>query len=182
MKRRELIKLVTLSTGAVLSAPLMSSLFTSCKEAPKIADADYALQFFNQEEFSLLRALIDTILPKTDSPSATEVGVHKMIDTMVGTVYKPADRTNYKQGFLTLKVYLNSNAKNQLEALQDLSKSSDSNDKTAKDALLDLKQQTISYYLSTEEIGKNYLNYLPTPGNYEPCISLEEAGGKLWAE
>jgi len=182
MKRRKLIKLVTLSTGAVLSAPLMSSLFTSCKEAPKIADADYALQFFTTEDFVLVKTLIDIILPKTDSPSATQVGVHKMIDTMVGTVYKPSDRTNYKYHFSVLKTYLNSSSENQLDALQNLSKSSNKNDKTAKDALLNLKQQTIAYYLSTEEIGKNYLNYLPVPGNYNPCISLEEARGKLWAE
>jgi len=182
MKRRELIKLVTLSTGAVLSAPLLGSLFTSCKEAPKIADADYVLQFFNQEEFSLLRALIDTILPKTDSPSATKVGVHKIIDTMVATVYKPSDRATYKKKFLTLKDYLGNSSTDLLEKLQKLSNSSEENDIEAKTALLELKQQTIAYYLSTEEIGKNYLNYLPVPGNYEPCISLEEAGGKLWAE
>ncbi len=182
MKRRELIKLVTLSTGAVLSAPLLSSLLTSCKEVPKITDSDYVLQFFDAENFELLRTLIDTILPKTESPSATEVGVHKIIDTMVGTVYKPSDRSNYKQKFSALKTYLNSNSGNQLDAIKNLVASTNEGDKEAKNALLDLKQQTISYYLSTEEIGKNYLNYLPTPGDYEPCISLEEAGGKLWTE
>jgi len=44
-----------------------------------------------------------------------------------------------------------------------------------------IRQQTISYYLSTEEINTKYLNYLPVPGKYQPCISLEEAGGKAWA-
>lgn len=182
MKRRALIKLVSLSTGAALSAPLISSLLTSCKDATKTAEVDYVLQFFSEEDFSLVKVLIDSILPKTDSPSATEVGVHKIIDTMVGTVYTPLDRDNYKQGFLDLKQSLNLTPLNQLEALKKLSKSSDEKDKTAKTALLALKQQTVAYYLSTEEIAKNYLNYLPVPGKYEPCISLEEAGGKLWAE
>jgi len=31
--------------------------------------------------------LFSTIMPKTDTPSATSVGVHQMIDRMVGTVY-----------------------------------------------------------------------------------------------
>jgi hypothetical protein len=182
MKRRELIKLVALSTGAVLSTPLLSSLVSSCKEAPKIADANYTLQFFNQGEFSLVRTLVDTILPKTDSPSATEVGVHKIIDTMVGTVYKPSDRQNYKQHFSVLKKALNSSPKNLVETLQNLLNSAAEKDTIARKALLEIKQQTLAYYLSTEEIGKKYLNYLPVPGKYEPCISLEEAGGKLWAE
>jgi len=182
MKRRELIKLVTLSTGAVLSAPLVSSLLTSCNEVTKIADADYILQFFSRDDFSLIRELVDTILPKTDSPSASEVGVHKMIDTMVGTVYKPSDRERYKKGFLALKNYLSSDTTNRLVALQNLSESTDEREGDVKNAMLEFKQQTITYYLSTEEVAKNYLNYLPVPGKYEPCISLEEAGDKLWAE
>lgn len=181
MDRRELIKLVTLSTGAVLSVPLMSSLLTSCKkDVEVIADADYTLQFFNKEDFSLVKTLIDTILPRTDSPSATDVGVHKTIDTMVGTVYSSENGEEYQQRFFALKTYLNS-AKNKLEALQKLSKSSAKEDKNAKAGFLELKQQTIAYYLTTEEIGKNYLNYLPIPGEYKPCIQLDEVDGKAWA-
>lgn len=44
-----------------------------------------------------------------------------------------------------------------------------------------IKQQTIAYFLSTEEISTNHLNYLPVPGKYEACISLESVGGKAWA-
>ena len=51
MKRRELIKLVTLSTGAILSTPLIGSLLSSCNEANKIADTDYVLQFFDNRGF-----------------------------------------------------------------------------------------------------------------------------------
>jgi len=51
----------------------------------------------------------------------------------------------------------------------------------AKAALLDIKQQAVAYYLSTKEIATNYLNYLPIPGEYEPCISLESVNGKVWA-
>lgn len=181
MKRRALIKLVSFSTGAALSAPLLSSLITSCQEAAKIEDTDYTPHFFDQEEFTFLKTTIDTILPKTDSPSATEVGVHKIIDTMVGTVYKPSDRENYKQGFLALRKRLGTSQEINIEALKMLIKSLDEKDKKARKALLELKQQTIAYYLSTEEIAKNHLNYLPVPGNYQSCITLEEAGGKLWA-
>ena len=45
----------------------------------------------------------------------------------------------------------------------------------------DFKSKTVAYYLSTEEIATNHLNYLPVPGKYEACIRLEETGGKAWA-
>ena len=48
-------------------------------------------------------------------------------------------------------------------------------------AYLNFKQQTVAYYLSTEEVATKFLTYLPVPGKYEACITVEEAGGKAWA-
>ncbi len=45
----------------------------------------------------------------------------------------------------------------------------------------EVKQQTIAYYLASEEISTKYLNYLPVPGEYKACIPLSEVGGKAWA-
>ena len=123
MERREIIKLVSLATGSLLAVPLTSSLLISCKENIPKNDENYSLQFFNFEDFLLVKKLIDFILPQTDSPSATGVGVHKIIDMMVGTVYKPTERDNYNNRFKAMKKYLNSSNKNRLAALQDLSKS-----------------------------------------------------------
>jgi hypothetical protein len=181
MKRRELIKLVTLATGSVLSASLLNSLLVGCKDVPSKYGGDYILQFFNEEDFLLVQSLMNTILPKTESPSATDVSVHQIMDTMIGTVYKPSERVAYKKRFLALKQFLKTSTEKQLVALQNLTESTNENDEIAKGALLDLKQQTIAYYLSTEKIAKNYLNYLPIPGQYKACISLDEVDGKAWA-
>jgi len=179
MERRELIKLVTLATGAVLTVPLSSSLLTSCKRVERVKDISYILQFFNKEDFAFVQHLLELILPKTDSPSATDVGVHQIMDTMIGTVYSPDQKKRFTELFSALKDHLTPDFK--LEKIQSLSKSSEENDKLAKAALLDIKQQAVAYYLSTKEIATNYLNYLPIPGEYEPCISLESVGGKVWA-
>ena len=181
MERRELIKLVSLATGSLITVPLASSLLISCKDDITKNDENYSLQFFNNKDFLLVKKLIDVILPQTDSPSASEVGVHQIIDMMVGTVYKPTEKNDYNSRFKALIKYLNSSNKNQLIALQDLSKSLNENDNDAKKALLELKQQTVAYYLTTEEISTKYLNYLPIPGKYEPCISLDDVNGKAWA-
>ncbi len=179
MERREVLRLVSLATGAAISAPLLGSLLSGCKTDIKNDDNDYVLQFFTDEEFVRLKSLVNTILPKTDSPSATDVGVHQVIDNMVGNVYNERRQKSYRERFTTLVNYLDSTSKNELESLQNLTNSTDNED--AKRAFLNLKQQTIAYYLTTEEIGKNYLNYLPVPGKYEPCITVEEVGNKAWA-
>lgn len=45
-----------------------------------------------------------------------------------------------------------------------------------------IKQQAITYWLNSEIIATNHLNYLPIPGKYEACIPLESVGGKAWSE
>ena len=184
MERREVIRLVSLATGAAISAPLMGSLFTSCKKEVEKTDENYTLLFFKEDEFNMVTSFVDTILPKTDSPSATDVGVHKIIDNMVAVAYRPNEKKAYAEKisslmeFLSEKNFSSLDSAQQKEVLKDLNKNSS---EEIKAAYLELKQQTIAYYLSTEEIGEKYLNYLPVPGKYEPCITLEEAGGKAWA-
>lgn len=184
MNRRTILQYTAYATGAVVGAPLVSVLLSGCQA--EVVD-NYQPVFFNEEEFGLVKNLVDLILPKTDSPAATEVGVHQMIDNMVSKVYTVEQQTDFRTGFEALSKYLTEagfekmKADKQLALLQQLDVSKEESLKAVRAAFLDLKQQTIAYYLSTEEIAMNYLNYLPVPGEYLPCISLEEAGGKAWA-
>ena len=131
--------------------------------------------------------MVDVILPATDSPSASEVGVHRTIDHMVGVVYAEPARQDFVKGFSALTEFLRKagfekqDGNGKLEMLKALQATTNGDQESLRKAFLDLRQQTIAYYLSTEEIGTKFLNYLPVPGAYEACISLEEAGGKAWA-
>lgn len=185
MKRREIIKYTSLATGAALGMPLMSALMSGCK-TDEIVEAATDLKLFSQTELNSLKQVIDIILPKTDSPSASEVGVHTMIDHMLGFVLPAEQRNKFKPqfdaliGHLQTGGFFEANDEKKLSSLSQISKSNEVSD-DIKQGLLQLKQQTIAYYLSSEKVAENYLNYLPVPGNWEPCISLEEAGGKKWA-
>jgi hypothetical protein len=179
MERRELIRLITLATGAALSVPLSSSLLTACKKVEHVITSDYTLQYFNEQEFSFIQNLLDIILPKTDSPSAVEVGVHQIIDTMIGTVYSPDQQNTFAEKFTALTQY--TDADQLPESIKNLIKSEAERDSLAKSAFMNIKQQAVAYYLSTEEIATNYLNYLPIPGGYDSCITLESVDGKAWA-
>lgn len=184
MKRRDIIKCTAVLSGAALGAPLLSSLLSGC--GPQVATDSSELSFFNTDDFNMVSSLTDIILPRTDSPSATEVGVHNMIDTMVGQVYSELDREKYLSNWNALKKHLSNDflqkeSTDQLELLKSLETSTDLNLKDAKQSFRAIKQQTIAYYLSTEEVGTKFLNYLPVPGEYEGCIELSSVNGKAWA-
>jgi hypothetical protein len=178
MNRREILKYTAYLTGAAVATPLAGSLFSSCRPTTGSGPRE-GLYFFTSDEFGHLKEWIDTILPKTDSPSATDVGVHNIIDSMVGTVYTEKDRLFYRKGFDSLLNHL-TNTPDLKESFLQIEKGQNQK-REIKNIYLHIKQQTIAYYLSTEEIGKHYLNYQPVPGEYISCIPLEEAGGKAWA-
>ncbi len=190
MKRRDVLKYTALATGTILSAPLISGILTGCRSEVAIIDP-YEPIFFKEQEFGILKQLIDVILPKTDSPSASEVGVQNIIDTMVGSVYEPEDQLKWQENFLALLTKLNNDpedlayknvSKNvTLENIEKLRVEEYENEAPVKAAIENLRQQTIAYYLSTEEISTKFLNYLPVPGQYQACITVEEMGGKAWA-
>ena len=179
MERRELIRLMTFATGAAIAVPLSSSLLTACNKVKAVKDSDYQLQYFNKKDFSSLIGMLDIILPKTDSPSAVEVGVHQIIDSMLSQVYTSDEQTEFSEKFAALNNYSPSGMN--VTSFKGLISSDKEEDQEAKSGLVNLKQQAVAYYLSTEEIAKNHLNYLPLPGAYEPCISLESVGGIAWA-
>jgi len=191
MERRKILKYVAYATGAAVATPLATSLLVSCQSeatATAVMDATGSgLSFFKAKEFSVIQEMVDIILPKTDSPSATDVGVHNMIDHMVGNAYRPDAKKEYQEKFAAFYKYLGQknyqalDGAGKMDLLSALDKSKEEALKDARSGYLNLKQQTIAYYLTSEEIGTKFLNYLPVPGEYEPCISLEEAGGKAWA-
>ena len=177
-----------MSTGALLSAPLIGSLLTSCETQVKKPSSNYKSVFFDENEFELLYELVDLILPKTDSPSGTEMGVDQMIDKILAEVYSSKDQKEYLQRYKMLEEYLiktmnfgKQDDASKLEILKSLSKSDSSDLEWERKAFLEIRQQSIAYYLTTEEISKNYLNYLPIPGDYEACISVQDVDNKAWA-
>jgi hypothetical protein len=191
MERRQILKYVAAVTGTAICAPLTGALLSGCDKPVKSSQGPIAPlgkdgQFFDAKALQDLSRIMDVILPKTSTPSASDVNVHLIMDNMFAKVFKP----DYQQGFLTNFKALNdwlvtqgfaaATTSDQIKLLMQLEQSKQP--KAASMAYLDIKQQTIAYYLSTEEIAEKHLNYLPIPGGYTPHISVQEVGGKAWAE
>lgn len=205
MNRREILRYAALATGAVVSAPLASAFLTSCESDVKsvVAEIAYKPTFFSQEQYDYITKFADTIIPRTDTPGASDVGVPEMIDKMVGNVYSEEAQAETKAGINKLMAkmdadnaategFKNLDENGTLTYLQeqDLHYKNPETDwdamgeeeMTFRDTYFSLKQATIAYYFGSEEVATNQLAYLPVPGEYIPCGDLEElTGGVAWA-
>ena len=204
MNRRELLRYTAYFTGMAVSAPVASALLAGCKrdEAVAAGDAVYAPEFFNDDEYTFITKLSDTMIPTTDTPGAVDVGVPEMVDKMVGQVYDKEARGKFRDGLKELMRRMNGDEENpgfaalegdeSLVYLQDQDmhyKDSDTDwdsqpevEGNARNVYFDLKSQIVGAWINSEPIGTEVLAYLPVPGEYIPCGDLQElTGGKAWA-
>lgn len=91
MERRSALKNMGLALGYAVATPTLVSLVQSCKE--KAAYASWVPTFFEKDEGYVLAQLVDIILPKTDTPSATELNVHIFIDELAAKLMKTQEET-----------------------------------------------------------------------------------------
>ena len=193
MKRREALKNIGLGTGFVLATPSLFSLLQSCTSDV----ATWSPVFLTEEQGIVLKSLVDVILPKTDTPSATEVNVPEFIDKYTNEVLDDEDQTLVKNAFDKLVTLIKTdynenltkvtedNYKNLLDTHMKLAKeetvSEDLNKMTVSQLLNAIKGQTIYAYRISETVGETILAYDPIPGaSY--CGDLNElTGGKAWS-
>ena len=83
MDRRKALKNLGLSLGYTVATPTLISLIQSCKQEKVL---EWTPDFFSNEEGAILTQLVDIILPKTDTPSASEVQVDIFIDRFADQV------------------------------------------------------------------------------------------------
>ncbi len=95
MDRRKALKNIGLSLGYVVTTPTLISIVQSCKTENTL---EWTPKFFTKEEGSVITHLVDIILPKTDTPSATEVQVDIFIDRFADQVMDKKDQELLKLG------------------------------------------------------------------------------------
>ncbi|MET6989679.1 gluconate 2-dehydrogenase subunit 3 family protein [Sediminicola arcticus] len=93
MDRRIALKNIGLSLGYVVAVPTLVSLVQSCKDTPAM---EWTPDFLTKEQGAALMNLVDIILPKTDTPSASEVNVHMFIDKFANEVMEQKQQDFFK--------------------------------------------------------------------------------------
>jgi hypothetical protein len=93
MDRRKALKNMGLALGYTVAAPTLISIVQSCKKDAAIV---WTPDFLSSGEGSVLTHLVDIILPKTDTPSASEVQVHIFIDRFADQVMEKEQQDLFK--------------------------------------------------------------------------------------
>lgn len=191
MNRRDAFKKIGFATGWVLITPSMVSLFQSCQRSESI----WTPVFLSEEQGMILKMVADVFLPKSDTPSASEVKVPEFIDKYMDEVFDAAEQQRYKDGFMTLSTLLRSQYQQDLRKLstEDYKnlldeymlvgepQSSEEDSMTPSELLNSLKWMSINAYRTSETVGEKVLAYDPVPGTYY-CGDLQElTGGKAWS-
>ncbi len=99
MDRRKALKNLGLSLGYTVATPTLISIFQSCKNKN---ETTWVPDFFTKEEGDIIIKLVDLILPKTDTPSASEVNVHLFIDKFINEVIEKKEQKLLKAGLSKL--------------------------------------------------------------------------------
>jgi hypothetical protein len=84
MDRRKALKNMGLAMGYTVATPTLISIMQSCKSE---AVMEWTPDFFTKDHGTVLTKLVDIILPKTDTPSASEVQVNLFIDRFINEVF-----------------------------------------------------------------------------------------------
>ena len=92
MNRRELLQTLSASAAVALvpgeARAAWARVASGLRPSSGLTDAQLAL----------VRALADTILPRTDTPGATDVDVHRFVDVIVSENYETPEREAFLAG------------------------------------------------------------------------------------
>ncbi len=189
MTRRDAIRQGALYIGGtVISASLASSILSGCKADPKLLWEPEALSV---EQGNLLTKAVDLILPTTDTPGAVDAAVPQMIDQFLAKgIMKQEDSDRLLKGLEQMdkdaqakhsKNFADLSDEDAFAMLQAYDEAAHG-ENAEKDHFFGGLKYLAVFGFGTSELGATqHLAYDQIPGNYDGCISLEEAGGVTWA-
>ena len=189
MNRREWLKCVSaLAVGAVAAPSLLAVLDAhAASQTPGAAPA-----FFNPRQTSLIGAVADIVIPRTETPGATDAGVPAFIDSMFRDVYTKAERQIYLTALAAFdqaggKPFLQLDEA-QRKALvlrlhaKALGHAPDARLPPAEDFVMRTKKLTMLGFYVSQPGCTQELQYVAVPGALKSDIPLSQAGnGRAWA-
>lgn len=177
MQRRAALKTFALSIGSTLVLPSWANAWS--KET--LCQSDIIL---SSSQEALLAEIVETIIPKTDTPGARELNVDKFVTLMVADCYDAKAQETFKKGLsaadeIAKKDY--SKAFTEVEPAQRLAvlnKMDKSGNDTEKGFIRLVKNLTIQGYLNSEYVMTNLRVFEFIPGRYHGCVPAKPQAGK----
>ena len=166
----------------------------SCKAEPRLG---WTPEFLDEDEAIFIRTIVDLMLPRTDTPGALDVKVDIFIDRVFARLYDEEGK-----GYIRNQIAEFNQECIDMHGAKFIDLSKDQQIAFMERAELNsgkfsgsvwgtpvgpqeqigfyrsLKSTAIWAFFSSEEIGKNVLNYDPVPTMYKGCIPLDDVGNR----
>lgn len=172
MDRRVALKSVALAMGAMASLPSWASGWNkSTLPAGQLLSADQA---------GILAAMVESIIPKTDTPGAGELGVGNFVQKMVKDCYDQKAQQNLAKGIDNLesqskknfgKSFADAGKDQKIQLLQEFEQKGDADGKSFFGLV---KNLTIQGYMSSEYVMTNLTHYEMIPARYHGCVPVKK--------
>ena len=178
ISRREAIRRAALLAGIVLSPEWLPAVDLAAPAAQALS--------LTPAQGAIVTAIADRIIPRTDTPGAAEVGVPAFIGLLYGQFMTEAERQMLTSGLAEVEAAANAThgasfatltAERQDALLRGIARAEESRD---EGFFRLIRSATVLGYFTSEQVGKNVLNYDPVPGRYDSCIPIEQVGRRNW--
>ena len=180
ISRREAIRRATLLAGVAFAPAWLTLVERTTPSAQTRAS------YLTTAQLALTSAVADRLLPRTDTPGASDVGVPAFIDLLYGEFMTGEERqmltaglggvdaasaAAHRRSFISLTVA------EQDGVLRGIAMAEEGR---PQGFFRLFRSATILGYFTSEEVGRNVLHYDPVPGRYEGCLPLSEVGNRNW--
>jgi hypothetical protein len=178
--RREALQRAAVAIGVALSPALLANALRA-QSTPAAAGSQ-----LSPSQLAAVAAMAERILPRTDTPGASDVDVAGFIDRMYGEFLTPAERRTLVTGLAELEKSTAASARKafvQLDgAAQDrvLSGLATSKSAATREFFRQMRELTVVGYFTSEKVGKTVLHYDPVPGRWDADVAIAEVGNRNW--
>ena len=182
MTRRAALKRAALFLGVALTPSLIANVLQAA------ATPGAKAVFLSPAQLDLVTAIAERILPRTDTPGATDVGVPAFVDLMLGKYSTESERQVFTAGLDEVNAaslashaqsFVKISAAQQDAILMKIAVASQKKDKTF---FHQIKELTVVGYFTSEIVGRTVLHYDPVPGRFQGCVPISEVGNVLWTK
>ncbi len=182
MTRRAALKRAALFLGVALTPSLIANVLQAA------ATPGAKAVFLSPAQLDLVTAIAERILPRTDTPGATDVGVPAFVDLMLGKYSTESERQVFTAGLDEVNAaslashaqsFVKISATQQDAILMKIAVASQKKDKTF---FHQIKELTVVGYFTSEIVGRTVLHYDPVPGRFQGCVPISEVGNVLWTK
>lgn len=178
MDRRTLIRALGAAAVAPLLVPLSPAERLAAAEALHARAGRDGGGALDARQLALVTALSDSILPRTDTPSASDVGVPAFVDLLLAEWYPAGERDSFIAGLQALDARCRAAhgtgfadaASDTRAAFLETVDGRPGEPASAEGAFRQLKALTIYGYFTSRPVAVDVLHVRIIPGRYDGCV------------